>query len=275
MWKKEDIVSHILGSIETQEQAIIAAWNAKTEVPTRHAVIENLLPIEVCREAYGSFPENAEEFYHIDSFRERKHTTTKLDNYSLLREITEALNDPRVVAKIGELTSMPTMVADESLYASGLSMMLKGDFLNPHIDNSHNASRNMYRRINLLYYLNPNWSLEKGGNLELWTKKRDIPLTIVSSENRLVLMETHGTSYHSVSPILSDDPRCCVSVYYFSPDSPSGQEYFHITAFYGRPEELAKRAISHIDNALRTIAAKVFKMGRGKDRVYKKTASST
>jgi Rps23 Pro-64 3,4-dihydroxylase Tpa1-like proline 4-hydroxylase len=163
------------------------------------------------------------------------------------------------------------MEADGSLYASGLSMMLQNDFLNPHIDNSHNANRSMYRRINLLYYLNPNWSMENGGNLELWTEKRDVPLTIVSSENRLVLMETHAKSYHSVSPVKSAEPRCCVSVYYFSPDSPSGEEYFHITAFYGRPEETLKRAYSHIDNALRSVAAKVFKLGRGKNRVYTKT----
>ncbi len=27
------------------------------------------------------------------------------------------------------------------LYAGGLSMMFEGDFLNPHIDNSHDAGR--------------------------------------------------------------------------------------------------------------------------------------
>jgi hypothetical protein len=51
MLHKEDIVTHILSTIDSQEAAIREQWNTPTEVKTRHAVIENLLPFEVCREA--------------------------------------------------------------------------------------------------------------------------------------------------------------------------------------------------------------------------------
>lgn len=273
MWRKDQIVDYILKTLNEQEAAIKKQWDNPGAVRTRHAVIDNLLPEEICKEAYKTFPPNAEGFYHLDTFREKKHTSANLDKYPLLREITNALNDATVVKRIAEITGMPTIQPDPSLYAGGVTMMLNGDFLNPHIDNSHNAKRSMYRRINLLYYLNPDWSLEKGGNLELWTDKRDVPTTLVSSENRLVLMETNKHSYHSVSPVKSENPRCCVSVYYFSPDSPEKNNYFHITAFYGRPNEMLKRLVAPIDNSLRGIVAKVFKLGRGKDRVYTKSDS--
>jgi Rps23 Pro-64 3,4-dihydroxylase Tpa1-like proline 4-hydroxylase len=269
MWTKDQIVEYILKSLSEQEQSIKNQWNNPGEVQTRHAVIDNLIPLDICQEAYKTFPLNAEGFYHLDTFREKKHTTAQLEKYPLLREVTKALNDEAVVKRISELTELPTIVADPSLYAGGVTMMLKDDFLNPHIDNSHNAKRSMYRRINLLYYLNPDWSIEKGGNLELWTSKRDVPTTLVSSENRLVLMETNKHSYHSVSPVKSEAPRCCVSVYYFSPDSPERNNYFHITAFYGRPNEMLKKLVAPLDNSLRGIVAKLFKLGRGKDRVYK------
>ena len=63
--------------------------------------------------------------------------------------------------------------------------------------------------------------------------------------------------------------RCCVSNYYFSEVSPSAEDYFHVTSFSGRPEEKWKRAFGYIDNSLRNVVSKVFKIGRGKGLVNK------
>jgi len=70
---------------------------------------------------------------------------------------------------------------------------------NPHLDNSHDKDRNMWRALNLLYYVTPDWKIENGGNLELWPKgpKQD-QITIHSKFNRLVVMATHNNSWHSV-----------------------------------------------------------------------------
>jgi Rps23 Pro-64 3,4-dihydroxylase Tpa1-like proline 4-hydroxylase len=158
---------------------------------------------------------------------------------------------------------------DPKLYAGGLSMMFQGDFLNPHLDNSHDGDRNRYRRLNLLYYVSPDWKLENGGNFELWDDTRTIPKTLVSMTNRLVVMETHKLSWHSVSRVNVDRPRCCVSNYYFSEISPDASEYYHVTSFSGRPEEKAKRAIGILDNALRNFVSKTLKISRGKSRADK------
>ncbi|WP_206360119.1 2OG-Fe(II) oxygenase, partial [Pseudomonas viridiflava] len=115
--------------------------------------------------------------------------------------ITYAIQHPDVVAKVSELVGFERITPDPSLYAGGLSMMFEGDFLNPHIDNSHDGTRNLYRRLNLLYYVTPNWSLENGGNFELWDHKVETQKTIVSAFNRLVVMETDKDSWHSVSPV--------------------------------------------------------------------------
>jgi len=45
--------------------------------------------------------------------------------------------------------------------------MAKENFLNPHLDTSHDKNREMYRVLNLLYYVTPDWSHEQGGKLEL------------------------------------------------------------------------------------------------------------
>ena len=148
-------------------------------------------------------------------------------------------------------------------------MMFPGDFLNPHIDNSHDSDRQRYRRLNLLYYVSPSWSEQYGGNFELWSGDRKIPKTIASLENRLVVMETNRHSWHSVSEVVVDRPRCCVSNYYFSETSPDDDEYFHVTSFSGRPEQPIRRFLGVLDNALRNTVSKVLKLGRGKDQINK------
>lgn len=162
---------------------------------------------------------------------------------------------------------MKLLEPDPKLYARGLSMMSKNDYLNPHIDNSHDRRRQKYRRLNLLYYVSPNWRLEYGGNFELWDKNVKKPTTIISKQNRLIVMETNKTSWHSVSKVNTDRPRCCVSNYYFSKESPDQTEYFHVTSFSGRPEQPFKRAFGLIDNKLRNFFSKTLKVGRGKNRI--------
>lgn len=153
-------------------------------------------------------------------------------------------------------------------------MMFKDDFLNPHIDNSHNGERSAYRRLNLLFYVAPDWKLDNGGNFELWDDSRKIPKTIVSKFNRFVVMETNKISWHSVSPVIVDRARCCVSNYYFSEISPDSSDYFHVTSFDGRPDEALKRVVGVADNAIRNTVSKILKVGRGKTLVNNDEISS-
>ncbi len=86
----------------------------------------------------------------------------------LLEEIVYAFQDQRVIALLEEITGITTLLPDQNLYAGGVSLMVKGHYLNPHLDNSHDKDRVNYRVLNLLYYVTPNWQKEYEGNLELW-----------------------------------------------------------------------------------------------------------
>jgi hypothetical protein len=119
--------------------------------------------------------------------------------------------------------------------------MEKDDFLNPHLDNSHDGDQEKYRIIHLLYYVSPNWQQEYGGNLELWDTKVSIPTEIHAKFNRLVVMETNNISYHSVNKVRFDGRRVCVSNYFFCKDSSNLKQFKHVTTFHGRPEEPLKK----------------------------------
>lgn len=262
---RNEIVQIITERLEADKESIkIQFFKTSGQVPTRFFFLDNLLPEEVVMKAYEAFP-TPPVMRRMKSFRELKYTSKNLNEFNpLLGEITFALQDQKVIDLIGEITGFESQSGDPHLYAGGLSLMVKGDFLNPHIDNSHNHSMDKYRTGNVLYYVSPNWEQESGGNLELWDKDVKENVTIVSKFNRLVFMETNLHSWHSVSPVAIDSNRCCISNYYFSPISPMGKEYFHVTSFSGRPHQKIRRIWSRFDNQLRQIVRKVKKDGFGK-----------
>jgi len=93
-------------------------------------------------------------------------------------------------------------------------------------------------------------------------------VTIHSRFNRLVLMETTPTSWHSVNQVQVDGLRKCVSNYYFSRRSPTGEDYFNVTAFSAPPGRPLLRLWSHIDAALRNLVRKLRPEGIGQVDVY-------
>lgn len=242
-----------------------AQWQQPQGTPTRHFVVDDLLPQHEAERVWQAFPQTEPIWYQYETFRERKKTFAKLDAINpLISAITDAFHENNVLDAVQRITDLEDLEADPELYAGGISMMSRGDFLNPHIDNSHDGPRRRYRRLNLLYYISHDWRREFGGNFELWDEKVTKPKEIQSSFNRLVVMETNRTSWHSVNPVVADKNRCCISNYYFSTASPENRHYYHVTSFTGRPGELAARAFGKIDNAFRQWVAVVTKRSRGK-----------
>lgn len=220
--------------------------------------IDNLLPDYVAKEIYEAYPSPEEMALH-KSMRENKRIAAQMDLYNpLLEEAVFAFQDQRIVKIVEEITGLKEMTPDEHLYAGGISLMATGNFLNPHLDNSHDNDRTNYRVLNLLYYVTPDWDIENGGNLELWDGGMDqAQRTVHSKYNRLVLMITNKTSIHSVSKVISSGKRCCVSNYYFSKKPAEASEYFHVTSFYGRPEEHIKNIFLRADAFLRQTIRKL------------------
>jgi Rps23 Pro-64 3,4-dihydroxylase Tpa1-like proline 4-hydroxylase len=268
--KQEFFVSEIIKKLSRSRGSITSQWTNPVGTKTRYFILDDLLPKADIDEIYNAFPRDGDGFFNRESFREKKRTSASLSEFeTILSDITYAIQDPRVVNLVSEICGIEKIEPDPKLYAGGLSMMFPGDYLNPHIDNSHDGERSKYRRLNLLYYVSPNWALENGGNFELWNDDRTKPETIIAHQNRLVVMETNKYSWHSVSKVMAERPRCCVSNYYFSEISPHGNVYFHVTSFMGRPEQPLRRFFGVFDNALRNFVSRTLKIGRGKDQINK------
>lgn len=225
-------------------------------------VIDDLLPEQEARKVFAAFPDKSAMVLK-KSLREYKYIAAQMNQYNpLLEEIIYAFQQPAVVKIVEEITGIQEMEPDEHLYAGGISLMANGNFLNPHLDNSHDKNRQAYRVLNLLYYVTPDWSHEAGGNLELWDEgPKGKPRELSSQFNRLALMATHELSWHSVNEVRVDRSRCCVSNYYFSVKPLEDHDYFHVTSFRGRPEQPVRDLVLQADITLRQGIRKVFKQG--------------
>jgi len=263
------LVKRICNEIARNKKHLAAEFaRNRHPVESRFAVLDNVLPRADAERIHAAFPPLA-QMRLMSSFRERKYTSKALDKMSsIVHDAIFAFQAPEVIAAVAEITGIDGMTGDPSLYAGGISAMTRGQFLNPHIDNSHDMTRAKYRRINVLFYVTPNWKSEWGGNLELWDTPVRRPTEIPSLFNRMVIMETNRRSWHSVNPVRRDAARCCVSNYYFSTQSPEDNDYFHITSFMARPEQPLARLWTATDNLLRSGLRRVVRQGLSKKDLY-------
>jgi Rps23 Pro-64 3,4-dihydroxylase Tpa1-like proline 4-hydroxylase len=233
---RASLAQNIQTRLESQREQLAHQW--QTSGPINHCVLDDLLPEPVARSIGNAFPSSGRMVLK-SSLRELKYVAAQMNQHDpLLEESIYAFQLPRIVELIHEITGMQALEPDEHLYAGGISLMTRGQFLNPHIDNSHDKFRGRYRVLN-----------------------RGNPITIFSKFNRLVVMVTHRGSWHSVSRNRVAKSRCCVSNYYFSPEPIGGTDYFHVTSFRGRPEQPLRDLVLRGDVWLRMAVRKLFPQG--------------
>ncbi len=100
----------------------------------------------------------------------------------------------------------------------------------------------LFRRLNLLIYLNPEWDDRWGGQIELWDSDVKVCKASLSPAlGRCLIFETSEISFHGVAPLKCppDQVRRSFAVYYYTAEPPPnarGTE-LHSTIFRARPDE--------------------------------------
>ncbi len=240
---RTELSTAIAAHLSTYREALTRYWQQSG--PVHHFFIDDLLPQEVAQSIFSSLPDSSALMLR-DTVKERKRTGIKLEDYAPeIADILFAFHDDAVVKIVGQITGLNDLYADASLYGSGISQMLEGDFLLPHLDNSHDGDGRLYRVLNALYYITPDWPENSGGNLELWDKAMKDRKEIHAKFNRLIMMETHTESVHSVSKVaLPGGMRACISNYYFSEEPANHKQHVHKTTFFARPEDSIMKKIT-------------------------------
>jgi Rps23 Pro-64 3,4-dihydroxylase Tpa1-like proline 4-hydroxylase len=255
-WSRSELAEHVAARLVADRDGLRREWAASH--PIRHVIVDDLMPDDAARAVAAAFPD-PKTLMLRNTWRERKRVGVDVSAYEpIVNDFLYAFQAGSVRQAVEAITGIEHLEADPTLYASGLSVMLPGDFLNPHLDNSHDGDNRLYRAINILYYASPDLGDEDGGELELWDDGVHEAVKVPARFNRLAIMETHRTSWHGVAEVAGSASRLCVSNYYFTEQPPGGVAYSHVTSFAGRPERPLLRALLKVDSLVLNLVGRLF-----------------
>lgn len=169
--------------------------------PFPHAVIDGFLPASMARRAAGAFPERSSKLWKEFSGGGRAKKLELSDYEAMPYAIQEAVDYVHglALAQVKDLTGFDDLMTDPSLYGGGLNLVEPGGYLAPHAD--FNVRDGLgYRTVNLLIYLNPDWSHGDGGELDLWANGR-VARRIAPLFNRAVAFTTTDNAIHGYGTV--------------------------------------------------------------------------
>ncbi len=181
------------------------------------------------------------DWYSYDNLFEKKIAT---DRFPLMpvpvREMLLQLNGQECISYLEEMTGIEGLIADSTLRGGGLHLIPTGGFLDLHSDRSFHPTLKLYRRINLLIYLNRSYRPEYGGQLELWDKEiTKCEKMIEPIFNRAVIFSTDANSFHGhTNPWKSLRPRVSIAAYFYTATVPEGfKANMESTDFRAKPTD--------------------------------------
>lgn len=194
--------------------------------PFPHAVFEGAWPegaLRSCKQEIEGFSQwdGEKDFYGA----RKKRYCGNPDHLppSVLKIISEA-STPAFIQWLENLTGEKGLVADPHLEGGGVHRILPGGFLKMHADFNWHKQLEMYRRLNVLIYLNPDWQDEWDGRLELWSSDMTQREVAVSPRiNTMVIFTTDDASMHGHPNPLncpSGIARDSIALYYYSATKP-------------------------------------------------------
>jgi 2OG-Fe(II) oxygenase superfamily len=164
-----------------------------------------------------------------------------------VKQLADVLSSPTFLADMQYITGVPALVADPTFNGGGMHLSSSSGRLDVHVDFNFNEESALFRRLNILLYLNPVWEESWGGNIELWNS--DVSKCHHSFSpllNRCIVFETNEISYHGVTPIKCPvgHVRKSFAAYYYTKEAPqSWNGEVHSTKFKARPDEKFRGAV--------------------------------
>ena len=148
----------------------------------------------------------------------------------LIAEVLEVLTSEEMAARVGEAFGIPNLIG--STYGGGLHCSPRGARLAMHTDFTHHPENGLFRRINMLLFLNKGWSEDQGGALYLGS---EMEVIVPPKFNQLGCFATSSISAHGHPvPWDADNPRRSLAVYFYSPEPPENYSGPSSTSWKGK-----------------------------------------
>src|SRR4051812_240120 len=163
-----------------------------TAKPFPHLVLDGLLRLPP--EVADDFPPPDWDGWSRlgDTYQHNKFFCDDIERIpAAFASLIDELSRPRFLRALEEVTGIKRLLPDPYLTGGGLHLSGPGGILSAHTDFHHYRALDLYRRINVLIYINRDWQESDGGCLELGDPdaSADRPL-IVPAFGRCVIFQT-------------------------------------------------------------------------------------
>jgi hypothetical protein len=224
----------------------VAAWSEayRQGRPFPHIVLDELFDPGLLRRVRGELPSplqpNSLFSADVKHLQERKFAWR--DVPALGAESTRLiafLTGKPFLEFLSALSGIGGLIPDPYMWGAGFHQILTGGKLAIHADFNIHPTTHLYRRLNLLLYLNEDWDQAWGGNLELWNAGMDACVTRTAPLfNRTVIFSTSDVSFHGHPEPMTCPPdrvRRSLALYYYTYDRLAHDE--HSTLWRDRPAD--------------------------------------
>jgi len=189
--------------------------------PFPHAVFDDFLPADIADALADAFPAPDEMNERLWQEHNQKAAIFPQDPLfpDALRPVFYGLNSYEVVEFLEALTGIEGIVADPFFVGGGLQQTLPGGRLGMHVDFNFHQRLHLYRRVNMLIYLNRDWDEDWGGHLVLSQKDGSDEVRIAPKFNRCAIFETSTRSWHGHPTPLACPPgqsRKSIAMYFYT-----------------------------------------------------------
>ena len=144
--------------------------------PFPHVYIDNFLPKKLAIKLSKEFPKLNRANKNWKVHKNKNVIRYFLEDSSLYKNnlniFSMLLNSRKFLLFLETLTGLESIIPDPFFVGGGAMSAGKGGFLNVHADFNYHHKLQSWRRINVLFYLTPNWKKSWGGNLEFWSKDK-------------------------------------------------------------------------------------------------------
>ena len=203
-----------------------AAADYAAASPFAHAVFDQAWEpqlLDDCKREIASFDGWAGQKDFFGSRKKRYCGDIEALPPSVAGLIREA-SSPAFLDWLSALTGEQALLPDPYLEGGGIHQIVSGGFLKVHADFNWNKRLQLYRRLNVLIYLNPGWDERWGGALELWHPNLSAcARRVFPHHNTMVVFTTDDHSFHGhPQPLECPEhvTRDSIALYYYSPIRP-------------------------------------------------------
>ena len=221
--------------------------------PFPHVVLENFFQVDA-DQVLGSFPDlEWEGWFDVASQSESaaRHQPGKRTCRDIelipppLQQMIYELSTPRFLRALSELVGIPNLLPDPFLEGGGIQCTTPGGKLVPHTDFHYPPVLKLFRRVNVLLFLNPDWKPGDGGELGLFALGEDTPrITVAPRYGTCVIFTTDNRSVHGVDSIAETaNPRRSIALYYYTVEEAEVFSGDRGTYWYGSFESVANQGV--------------------------------